>query len=340
MGHTSPSTSGQSRRKVPAAPSRTGTRTDLSRDGDIRQPEGPSGDPLSASPGPSGLRGVGTSLRMDVGEQQFQCHRASWAHSGLRCPQAVLGSRRAGLSEMVTLPAPPTSKQPWTAGGCSVWYPAHTPRKARVMCAGSRHPSLGLDPQHQTPPSPPTTAAPSEQRQTPGGVPPHLLALLSLQTPTKKTSSLGQLSPAATALLCKKLKPYAEWKLLSSPEVAHGVRCPAPPRVPVLPAGRRPALKPKPKPDILVLPHLHALWHPPASESTPRAPRSMNPATGSRGPGPSAAPAHPPGITSKLLATGGPVPVTNPAASGDRPAACWAGVEHLLLAVTCRSPQT
>lgn len=169
MGHTSPSTSGQSRRKVPAAPSRTGTRTDLSRDGDIRQPEGPSGDPLSASPGPSGLRGVGTSLRMDVGEQQFQCHRASWAHSGLRCPQAVLGSRRAGLSEMVTLPAPPTSKQPWTAGGCSVWYPAHTPRKARVMCAGSRHPSLGLDPQHQTPPSPPTTAAPSEQRQTPGG---------------------------------------------------------------------------------------------------------------------------------------------------------------------------
>lgn len=43
---------------------------------------------------------------------------------------------------------------------------------------------------------------------------------------------------------------------------------------------------------------------------------------------------------SQSLATVGPVPVTNPVASGHHPASSCAGIEHLLLVVTCRSPQT
>lgn len=43
---------------------------------------------------------------------------------------------------------------------------------------------------------------------------------------------------------------------------------------------------------------------------------------------------------SQALATVGPVPVTNPVASGPHPASRCAGIEHLLLVVTCRSPQT
>lgn len=148
----------------------------------------------------------------------------------------------------------------------------------------------------QTPPSPPTPVPPWEQRHTPGRTLPHRWP----RSPSRPPSGRLLPRPALTGHhgLREELKARGRG-LLSAPDASRGVRAPGPPRVPELTEGRVPALKPKPKPDVLVPQHLHAPPHPPGPESTPRKPHSVNPAAVRCGPG---APA--PGINTAITSCG------------------------------------
>lgn len=215
LGHTSPSTSGQSPRRVSTAPSHTVTRTDHSQDRDTRQQNHPLETLQVPCPAPQGSmvwglpRGWAWMSRNSVVIEQ------AGAHSGLRCPQEALGSsqRRRPFQPL----PPPSSLGLPGAAPFGIQLTCHGKRGLCVLASGTHLQEWTLSTKPH--PLPPHQCHPRNKGRSQGRVLPHPLALFSLQTPTKKTSPPGQLSPAATAL-CKKLQPHMEWKLPSTPDIS------------------------------------------------------------------------------------------------------------------------
>lgn len=155
-------------------------------------------------------------------------------------------------------PGPPATKQPRT-GGCSTWYPAP------LLCK----------------PLPPHQCYPGNRGTPQGGHLPTHWPCSPSRPPSRRLLPQASSHWPPLCLSVKGSSLVGSGSCCPPPTSAHGVRPPGPPRVPELTEGRVPALKPKPKPGILVLQHLHAPPHPPRSEPTPRKPHSVNPATGS-----------------------------------------------------------